>query len=194
MPDAAPPSDLPPLDTVTRLLHLGLAVFGIAAWLTGDWADSYQQAEHLGFDVHRWTGIGLSVCLALRLVYGVIGPREIRFSRWLPYTSERLRLAWADILDLLHGQLPQRPRHQGLSGLVQAYGLAVFAWMAISGSLLFFLLEPGREAGASLEWLMELHEVGETLIPIYLAIHVAAVMIHALLGHDVWRRMFFLKK
>jgi len=190
MPDAGPQ----PLDTVTRLLHLGLAVFGIAAWLTGDWADSYKHAEHLGFDIHRWTGVGLSICLALRLVYGVVGPREIRFTQWLPYTPERIRLAWQDVLDILHGRLPQRPSHQGLSGLVQAYGLAVFAWMAVTGSLLFVLLEPGREASAPLEWLMELHEVGESLIPIYLAIHIAAVVVHALLGHDNWRRMFFLKK
>lgn len=194
MPDAAPSAESQPLDTPTRLLHLGLTVFGVAAWLTGDWADSYKQAEHLGFDVHRWTGIGLSACLALRLVYGLIGPREIRFSQWLPYTPERLRLAWRDILDLLQGRLPQRPSHEGLSGLVQAYGLAVFGWMAITGSLLFFLLEPGRKAEAPLKWLLEVHEVGESLIPIYLAIHVAAVLVHAVLGHDVWRRMFFLKK
>lgn len=193
MPDAAPPAATLP-DTVTRLLHLGLAVLGVTAWLSGDWAGDYKHAEHLGFDVHRWSGIGLSVCLALRLVHGVIGPREIRFSQWLPYTPERIRLAWQDILDLLQGRLPQRSSHQGLSALVQAFGLAVFAWMAITGSLLFLLLEPGREAGAPLKWLMELHEVGEGLIPIYLAIHVAAVLVHALLGHDVWRRMFFLKK
>lgn len=194
MPDAAPPTDSLPLDTVTRLLHLGLAVFGIAAWLTGDWAGSYKHTEHLGFDVHRWTGIGLSVCLALRLVHGVIGPREIRFAQWLPYTPDRIRLAWQNILDLLHGRLPQRPSHQGLSGLVQTYGLAVFTWMAITGSLLFLLLEPGHEANASLKWLLKLHKVGEGLIPIYLAIHVAAVLVHAVLGHDVWRRMFFLKQ
>jgi len=194
MPDATPPSDSPPHDTVTRLLHLGLAVFGVAAWLTGDWAGSYKHAEHLGFDVHRWTGIGLSVCLALRLVHGVFGPREIRFAQWLPYTPERLRLAWQDILDLLQGRLPKRPSHQGLSGVVQTFGMLVFCWMATTGSLLFFLLEPGREAGESLKWLMKLHAVGESLIPIYLAIHVAAVVVHAVLGHDVWRRMFFLNK
>ncbi|MBI5612543.1 MAG: cytochrome b/b6 domain-containing protein [Gammaproteobacteria bacterium] len=193
MPDARPPADLPPLDAVTRLLHLGLMVFGVAAWLSGDWAGSYKRAEHLGFDVHRWAGIGLSACLALRLVYGLIGPRAIRFSQWLPYTPDRLRLAWADILDLLQGRLPQRPRHQGLSAVVQAYGLAVFAWMAITGSLLFFLLEPGRKADTPLKWLLEVHKVGEGLIPVYLAIHVAAVLVHAVLGHDVWRRMFFLK-
>ncbi len=192
MPDAAPPAEPQPLDTVTRLLHLGLAAFGIAAWLTGDWAGGYQQAEHLGFDMHRWLGLVFSVVIALRLVHGVLGPRRIRFSQWLPYTPDRLRLAWQDILDLLHGRLPQRPSHEGLSGLVQAFGLAVFGWMAITGSLLFVLLEPGREAD-TLEWLLELHEVGEGLIPIYLAIHVAAVVVHALLGHDVWRRMFFLK-
>jgi cytochrome b561 len=39
----------------------------------------------------------------------------------------------------------------------------------------------------------ELHEFGEWLIPIFLAMHVSAVMLHALAGDHRWRTIFFLK-
>ena len=45
-----------------------------------------------------------------------------------------------------------------------------------------------------MHFIMEIHEVGEELIPAYLAVHVGAVAIHALYGLDIWRKMFFMKK
>lgn len=189
---AAPVRGAGDIDVVTRVLHLALVVFGVAAWLSGDLAGDDERAASLGFILHSWLGIAASAAVGLRLVWGLIGPRNARFSAWLPVTRERLKLVLEDVGTLLRFRLPERPAHQGLAGVVQSFGLIVFAWVAATGSVLFFLLEPGVRPGPSLDFVKELHEVGETLIPAFLAIHVGATIAHALAGDAGWRRMFFL--
>ena len=43
------------LDSFTIFLHFGLMMFGVLAWLTGDWAGDYKKIKHLGFTVHKMT-------------------------------------------------------------------------------------------------------------------------------------------
>lgn len=181
------------LDNVTRIIHLGLTVFGILAWLTGLLAGDYNHPRHFGFTVHKWLGITLSGFLFYRLWYGFYGPPEMQFAQWVPYTRERLGLAGEDLLHLAGFKLPDRPIHQGLSGVVQTFGLGVFTWMAATGTLMFFFLEPGRKAGWLLHGIKEVHEAGLWLIPIFLGLHGGAVLLHALSGNHLWRRTFYLE-
>ena len=37
------------LDIFTRIIHLGLVIFGLLAWATGEWADDYKKLKHIGF-------------------------------------------------------------------------------------------------------------------------------------------------
>ena len=178
------------IDRVTRIIHMGLLIFGVLAWLTGDWAEDFEKGGHLGFTIHSWLGIGLSVSVLLRIIYGIVGPANVRFSKWVPYNRERLVAVREDIIGLLHFRLPDRPTHAGLSGLVQSFGLLLFSWMAATGSAMFFLIEPGTKTGGLVEVLKEVHEVGDVLIPVYLTLHVGAVVLHSLAGDAIWRRMF----
>jgi cytochrome b len=194
MTDAPPSTQSNDLDALTRFIHLGLTVFGLLALLTGLWAGDYKRAHHFGFSAHKWLGLTLAFFLAWRLWNGLYGPPEDRFSQWVPYTPERLKLAWEDCLNLLKLKLPERPSHQGLAGVVQTFGLAVFAWMAATGALMALWLTPGRKAGGFIHALKELHELGLWLIVAFLVIHVGAVTVHALAGRDLWRKMFFREK
>jgi cytochrome b len=180
------------IDVVTRLLHLALVGFGLAAWLTGDLADGYEDGVSLGFAIHSWLGMGASVAVGLRLAWGVAGPRSARFSSWLPVTRDRLRLVVEDLHTLLRFRIPERSPHQGLAGVVQSIGLLIFSWVAATGSVLFFVLEPGVTAARWLDLVGELHETGEALIPAFLAVHVGATIAHALAGDQRWRILFFL--
>jgi cytochrome b len=182
------------LDVLTRVIHLGLMVFALAAWSASRWAEDYAHARHLGFSVHSWLGMGLATFISLRLIYGLVGPVNVRFSQWVPYTKARLRFVWEDILTLLKFRLPDRASHQGLAGLVQTFGLLTFSWMAFTGSLMFFYLKPGQETGGVLHFVMEVHGIGETAIPLFLGLHVGAVVLHALSGNHLWRRMLFLEE
>ena len=194
MTDAPQPIQRNDIDDLSRFIHLGLTVFGILALVTGLWACDYKQVHHLGFRVHKWLGLTLSFFMAWRIWHGFYGPREARFSQWVPYTPERLRMAWEDGLNLLRLKLPERLSHQGLAGVVQTFGLAAFAWMALTGSLMALWLTPGRKAGGFVHAIKEMHELGPWLIIIFLAIHVGAVTLHASTGRDLWRKMFFLER
>jgi len=182
------------LDSTTRFIHLGLTVFGVLAWITGYFAGDYKGPVHTGFSIHIWLGIGLAFFLALRILYGIYGPKQVRFSEWVPYTWDRLLLAFQDLVTLFKLHLPDRPPHQGLSGLVQTFGLLAFSWSGLTGTLMFFFLTPGRKAGGIMHSIKEIHEVGAWLIPVFLGIHVGAVTLHALAGNHLWKRTFFLEK
>lgn len=194
MPDTLSYSSETRLDGFTVAVHLGMMLFGILAWISGDGAGDYKHLHHSGFALHRWLGMATAACVGLRLLYGLWGPEPVRFSAWLPYTGTRWRLIMEDIGGLASLRLPQRPPRQGLASLVEAFGLLVFSWMAATGALIFGYLVPGRKAGGFLHLIKELHEVGEALIPIFLAIHVGAVVLHALAGDHRWRRIFFLRQ
>jgi cytochrome b len=181
------------LDQVTRALHFGLAALGLLAWLTGQFAGDYKKMSHPGFTIHSWLGITLSLFVLLRLLYGLYGPDQARFASWVPYTWDRLRLVGEDLLTLAKLQLPERPAHQGLKSLVQSFGLLVFSWMALTGTLMFFYLPPGQRGGRLMHAIKEAHEIGETLIPIFLGVHLAGVLLDALFGRQKWRRTFFLE-
>lgn len=84
--------------------------------------------------------------------------------------------------------------HLGLSGFVQTFGLLTFTGMALTGSLMFFYLQPGQKAGGLLHFIEEIHEIGEGLIPVFLALHAGAVLLHALAGRPKWRKVLFLKE
>jgi cytochrome b len=170
------------LDDISRVIHLGLTLCGILAWATGFLAGDYKRLEHLGFSIHSWLGISFAFFLILRIGYGSWGPDDYRFSKWVPYTKDRLLAVLEDLLMLLRFKLPERPMHVRLSGLVQTFGLAAFSWMALTGSLMFYYLTPGQKARGFLHLVKEMHEAAIWLIPVYLGVHVGAVLLHALAG------------
>src|SRR4051812_7657008 len=152
-------------DLPTRLIHLGLAVLGIAALISGQFAEDYKLGAHRGFDIHSWIGLGMGGALVIRVLWGSLGLAQWRFSRW-------------------------REAHPGIAGWVQAIGLLAFAWMAVSGAVLFAYLEPGSRAVGWVRVVKELHEGGQAVVIGYVVLHVGAVIAHSLIGQPIWRRMF----
>lgn len=169
-----------------------LVLFGITALLSGGLAGDYKQAAHAGYTFHTWVGMGMAGALALRLIWGIFGVRSARFSQWVPRTAQHFSLVGEDLRGLLRFRIPQRTMHQGVAGLVQVIGLLVFSWLAITGVVLFFALEPGVRATGWLRLVKELHEAGQVAAYGYLALHVGAVALHAIAGDRSWRQMFFM--
>jgi cytochrome b561 len=181
------------LDSFTILLHFGLMIFGVLAWLTGYWAGDYKKVSHLGFMVHKMLGLGTALFVAARLFHGFCGPEPARFANWVPYTPERLKMILEDMRGLITLKLPERAPHQGLAALWESFWLAVFTWMTVTGLSMFLFLIPGQRAHGAMHLVKELHEFGEWLVPVFLAGHAGAVMLHALAGDHRWRTIFFLR-
>jgi cytochrome b561 len=169
-----------------KVLHLGMAGFGITAFLTGEFAED--GSNSLGYLLHAYLGLSLATFVLLRVLRGFIGSSPLRFSDWSPFSRDQWKMAIQDLESLARFQVPERGMHEGLAGLTQALGIVVFAWMGATGTGLF-LLGGGPESGL-FEVVEEIHEVGEALIPAYLALHVGSVLLHSLAGNPLWRRMW----
>ena len=183
------------LDATTRVLHLGLAVFGTWAWWIGEDAHDYHKPDHSGYLLHMYVGLTFTAFLAARLLWGFVGPRDLRFTAWFPWTRERFARVKADVVTLARFRMPEPVTHQGLNALVQSLGLVLFTWQGISGVLMAILIVPGERTSGWLSVVREIHhEWGGIWIPTYLALHVGAAVLHALTGRQIWRKMVFLKE
>ena len=182
------------LDIPTRVLHLGLVVFGVWAWWIGEDAHDYHKPDHSGYVLHMYVGLCFAAFLSLRLVWGFIGPCELRFSAWLPYTRERLAYVKADLQTLRRFKMPGPVVHRGLNAAVQGLGLLLFTWQGFSGTLMSLLIVPGEKTVGWLSVVREIHqEWGGVWIPTYLALHVGASVLHAMTGKQIWKKMVFLE-
>ena len=175
--------------TYAKVIHLGFAVFGIAAFLTGELAED--GTASLGYLLHAYLGLSLAAFMLVRISLGVATSEALSFKGWSPFSRLQWGLALEDFRTLWRLGVPERDRHEGLAGLTQAFGLIIFAWMAVTGTGLF-VLGGGTESKA-FDLIEEVHEVGEALIPLYLALHVGAVLLHTLCGNPVWKKMFSLE-
>ncbi len=187
-----------PLDVVTRILHLGLAVFGVWAWLVGSgWigagAGDYDKPDHFWYLQHRLVGIVFTAFLFARIVWGLVGPASARFVDWVPWTRARLKPAIEDVRALLRLRIPERPTHVGLSGLVQALGLLLFLWLGVSGLSNAIMITPGVKLEGWPRVIKHWHEIGDVLVPLYLVLHVGGTVAHSLAGKQVWKKMLFLE-
>lgn len=194
IPSAALRDPINKLDVPTRVFHLGLVVFGVWAWWIGDEAGDYHKPDHSHYLLHMWVGITFTVFLILRLVWGFFGPKESRFTTWMPVTRERLAAVWTDIRTLTRFRMPAPVTHRGLNAAVQGLGLLLFTWQGVSGTLMAILITPGERTTGWLSAMREIHQEGGAVwIPTYLALHVGAAALHAMTGHQIWRKMIFLK-
>lgn len=192
------PIAAPPLDVITRLLHLGLAVFGVWSWLDGlGWigagASDYDNPVYSGYIQHRWVGIVFTVFLLARILWGFVGPASVRFVDWVPWTPARLKVVVDDVRSLLRLRVPEHPTHVGLSGFVEALGLLAFLWLGLSGLLSAFTITPGIPVFGWLHVVKHWHQIGNVLVPAYLILHVGGTVAHSIVGKQVWKKMLFLK-
>jgi len=181
------------LDAPTPVMHLGLAVFGTWAWWIGEDAGDYHKPDHSGYILHMYVGLSFATILLLRLAYGLVGPRALRFSAWVPYTRERFAHVESDVRALLRFKLPEPVTHRGLNAAVQSLGLLLFTWQAACGTLMSMLIVPGERAEGWLHDIKEIHQWGGVWIPTYLGLHVGASALHAITGKHIWKKMVFME-
>jgi len=169
-----------------KILHGGLAIFGITAYLTSEFAEDGFGSS--GYYLHAYLGLSLTAFILLRIFRGFTGQEPMRFSTWSPFSSRQWSLARQDVRSLVRLSVPERGMHEGLAGLTQAFGIILFCWMGLTGTGLFLL---GDNTKVTLfEVLEEFHEIGESLIPLYLALHVGSVIVHSVAGKPIWQRMW----
>jgi len=173
-----------------RLVHLLLVVAIAAALISGQFADDYRRAAHIGFDLHLSIGIGAACVVALRWLLALVGPPPAAFTAW-----QRPLLDPRDWLGRVRRTLANagalEPPHAGLGGLVQFLMLASVGAMSATGLGLAVMIEPGSRAAGLGRALKEVHEAFQPVILGLLALHVGAAVVHQCLrGHPILTQMF----
>lgn len=148
----------PLVDVLTRMVHGVLALAFTGAFLTSE-IERWRQ-------VHVVLGYGVLGAVAVRLVWGLIGPRSARLAIWGP----RLRLggtAWRSLRD---GQVPPLAQFQtNLQGMATLSLLALGLLVVASG---YATLE--SLAG---EWLEDLHEALANAMLAVVLTHLGLVLV-----------------
>ncbi len=144
-------------DPLVRIVHWSL-VTGIAVtWLTTEGPSV----------VHDTVGYAVLALVALRLVWGFVGPEKARFVRFV-----RTPLATLDYAKrLLRGTEPRHIGHNPLGGWMIVALLATAFAAAVTG----WLYTTDRFWGV--KWMEELHEFFAVLILVLAALHVIGVIV-----------------
>lgn len=148
-------------DPLIRLFHVSVA---------GVFVANYFFTEE-GDDWHTWLGYYACAWLAVRLVWGFVGPRSARWTDFWP-TRARLR----EHLALVFKKEPHRRLgHSPIGALVMLLMMSALATLGISG---FLMQEVDALWGA--DWPLTLHAWAANSLATLVVVHMAAAVIESL--------------
>jgi cytochrome b len=149
-------NSIPVWDIFVRFTHWSVAALVLAELtvLDEDWA------------VHRWAGYAVLALVALRLVWGLIGPRHARFSAFPP----SLKAARAHLAGLFGRRHEPYLSHNPL-GALMVYNL----WASLVAVCVTGILMTTRTFWG-VDWVEELHEVLANWVTISVLLHIAGVI------------------
>lgn len=119
-----------------------------------------------GSNPHIWVGYALAATLALRLIWGVIGPAEARFAAFPPSPGRAL----AHLREIAQGRRTEHASHNPLGALMVYAIWSTLAVIIITGVLMAnapaeakspVAAQPAAEAGAVRNQALEHEEIGE---------------------------------
>lgn len=135
-----------------RWLHAGIAI-GVtlqlltSLWMTPDWQHAdYASFTQLLFSFHAWVGLTTALFLLWQWLWIATSARmRQQFFPWRgPWQP-----VWDDLRALYHGRLRSPGPAPGLAALIHGLGLLLISWMALTGTVIFFIPAPGRYASGS---------------------------------------------
>jgi cytochrome b len=154
---ATPPATIKVWDLFVRVFHWSLATLFVVAYATGD------EIER----VHIAAGYTIAGLLALRIVWGFVGPRHARFASFVRPPREVL----AHLRDLV---LLRAPRHLGHNPAGGAMIIALIAMLAATCTT-GYMMTTDAFWGAS--WVEDVHETLANTTLGLVAFHVLGVLI-----------------
>lgn len=147
-------------DPFLRIFHWLLVVLIAAAWLTSDELKT----------VHKAAGFAIAGLLALRMLWGLIGPQHARFADFL--RSPRAVAVY--LAAMWRGDEPRFLGHNPAGGAMVLALLLTIASTALTG----WLQTTDAFWGSSL--MEEVHEVFANLILLLVALHLGGVLLASL--------------
>lgn len=152
-----PPATVKVWDPFVRVLHWSLATLFLVAYVTGD------EAER----VHIAAGYVIAGLLALRIVWGFVGPAHARFGNFVK--SPRAVLAY--LRDAALFRAPRYLGHNPAGGAMIIALLVMLIGTGITGTMMTI------DAFWGAKWVEEIHEVFANLTVGLIVFHVLGVLL-----------------
>lgn len=153
---ATPPAPIKVWDPFVRVFHWSLATLFLTAYATGEDAGR----------LHVAAGYAIAGLVALRIVWGFVGPRHARFGNFV--RSPRKVLAY--LRDVAMFRAPRFLGHNPAGGAMIVAILAMLSGTAITG----YMMTTDEFWGA--EWVEEVHGTFATLTVGLVVFHVLGVL------------------
>lgn len=161
---ASPPATVRAWDPFVRIFHWTLVALFVIALATGD------EIER----VHIAAGYGIATLLGLRLVWGVIGPRNARFASFVRSPRE----VFAYIREAGNLRAPRYLGHNPAGGAMIVALLAALMGTAVTG----YMMTTDAYWGA--KWVEKLHEALAYGTLALAGLHVLGVAISSFLHRE----------
>lgn len=176
-----------------RLLHLLLAIAVTAQLFVGSFMRSPHtgRPDTFGFESHEVLGFTILALILLHGLWSISHPNE-GLRHLFPWSRVGLGRVGAEFSQAVRNrQLPPGGpgKDGGLAGFIHGLGLLAVTGMALTG-MIFYL---SRMAGAGRDGLEIIEDVHDTLAVItwiYWGGHLAVTLLHSLLRHPTFTRMF----
>ncbi|MBF0439721.1 MAG: DUF1924 domain-containing protein [Magnetococcales bacterium] len=189
-------------DRFTRLLHLLIAV-GIVAQLVGSMGMVHPKPGRAGdalYVMHEIWGQVLLGILIVHWVWSWVRSGSVPIGQLVPWFSgQRCRAVWEDIKNYgshaVRFRLPEATHPTPLPSAVQGLGLIAATVLGVSGTLLYFYMDPTVKMVGWLHDIKEMHEAVGVMLWIYLVTHAVMGMLHQWVGHEsLWAMVKVWKK
>jgi len=190
-------------DRVTRSLHMILAL-GIVLQLVASTLMELPRAgqeANVWWGIHQYLGVTLGVVLIVHWVWTVRatvarGEAYLLFP-WFSKTKLRLLLddATATLNDVRRGRLPEvggKPR--AVPAALQSLGLILATLLSLSGTCVLLVISGVLPGGDWFFAVREAHEIGGSLMWLYLIAHPLIAVVHEIAGDRLIGRMFSLAR
>jgi cytochrome b561 len=179
----------------TRLLHLSLLLCVIYQLASSHFMGRPFPGSSPStlYALHEYIGMASFGLVLTFWLWTLVRRGETKIGRLFPWFSPRaIGAVVRDAIVQLYSLLQRDPLGESdgaLSSAVHGLGLLTLTGMAASGTLYFVL------KGSSIGHLaLSLHETIANLMWAYLFGHAGIAVLHHLLGHDILRRMFWVRR
>ena len=181
VPEDGPEDTVKVWDPLIRIFHWSLVLTFTIAYIT---EDDWQS-------LHVVAGYAVTILIALRLVWGVIGPRFARFTQFIKSPAGVMSY----IRKMLSFKAPHYLGHNPAAAAMIVSLLLCLILLCFSGMVIIAAENQGPLANTFFaatnpEWMEEIHEFFANLTLLLVILHVAGVLFSSLLeGQNLARAM-----
>ena len=183
-------------DNTTKIIHLAMAIVLTLQMCIGLLVHDPQTRFFLY--LHEYVGILSALVIFVEWLWIYTASQ---FSVLFPWNRAGVSLVVKDIRNLGRHRLPEGGDTVGLSGFWHGIGVLSFTFMALTGTVLLFVLPGGHSILGlhSTDFVLYTrislyHRLASYLAWVYLLGHVLFAIFHQLTGNDIFGRIFLFRR